>query len=103
MACVQTGRDLPEAKWKECDAVGLLEWLLQVATGKDLFLIIAAWNVSTGDVQTACWALLPSAQLLLGWVCKEMLCSGHVDSKMVLGGLSYPAVYFRSSITTNSE
>lgn len=37
MASVQTGRDLPEAKWKECDVVGLLELILQVATVKDLF------------------------------------------------------------------
>lgn len=86
MASVQTGRDLPEAKWKECDAVGLLEWLLQVATGNDLFLIIAAWNVSTEDVQAACWALLPSAQLLLAWVCKEVLCSGHAHSEKMLPG-----------------
>lgn len=84
MASVQTGRDLPEAKWKECNAVGLLEWLLQVATGNDLFLIIAAWNVSTEDVQTACWALLPSAQLLLAGLCKEVLCSAHVDSEKML-------------------
>lgn len=37
MASVQTGRGLPEAKWKECDGVGLLELLLQVAAVKDLF------------------------------------------------------------------
>lgn len=37
MASVQSGRDLPEAKWKECDVVGLLELLLQVATVKDHF------------------------------------------------------------------
>lgn len=53
MASVQTGRDLPEAKWKECDVVGLLELILQVATLKDLFLIIAMWNMSIKDVQKA--------------------------------------------------
>lgn len=67
MASVQTGRDLPEAKWKECDVVGLLELLFQVATVKDLFLIIAVWNTSMKDVQkadAAGWALLASAWLL---------------------------------------
>lgn len=53
MATVQTGRDLPEAKWKECDVVSLLELLLQVATVKDLFLIITMWNISIKDVQKA--------------------------------------------------
>lgn len=73
MASVQTGRDLPEAKWKECDVVGLLELILQVATVKDLFLIIAVWNMSIKDVQkanSAGWALLASAWSLLAWVCK---------------------------------
>lgn len=53
MASVQTGRDLPEAKWKECDVVGCLELLFQVATVKDLFLIIAVWNTTIKDVQKA--------------------------------------------------
>lgn len=53
MASFQTGRDLPEAKWKECDVVGLLELLLQVATVKDLVSIIAVWRLSLEDVQKA--------------------------------------------------
>lgn len=74
MASVQTGRDLPEAKWKECDVVGLLELLLQVATVKDLFLIIAVWNMRIKEVQKADsgWALLASAWSLLAWVCKAI-------------------------------
>jgi len=68
MASVQTGRDLPEAKRKECDVVGLLELPLQVATVKDLFRIIAVWNTSVKDVQnadSAGWGLLASAWSLL--------------------------------------
>lgn len=70
MASVQTGRDLPEGKWKECDVEGLLELLLQVAIVKDLVLIIAVWRLSLEDVQKAdCfWALLASTWLLLAWV-----------------------------------
>ncbi|XP_019326841.1 PREDICTED: GATS-like protein 2 [Aptenodytes forsteri] len=73
MASVRTGRDLPEDKWKECDVVGLLDLLLQVATVKDLVLIIAVWNMSIKDVQkadSAGWALLASAWSRLAWVCK---------------------------------